>query len=154
MSSTHPPPKAGFYTLCHSGLCLVVYGYAVHGFLSPRMPLSEQGIWQRRGLFLGCFLSIFILGFRVLSSFSFRCSWYLVATGFVLWTVSFSTLFWSNLLCVTASFVVFLGCCLDAFPLPHEDCTAFFCFALLCVSLMLFGGLIRSRGGLLLYSFR
>ena len=40
-----------------------------------------------------------------------------------------------------------LVCCLDAFPLPHEDCTAFFCFALLCTSLMLFGGLIRSRGG-------
>ena len=33
MSSTHPPPKAGPYTLCHSGLCFVVYGYAVHGFL-------------------------------------------------------------------------------------------------------------------------
>ena len=40
-----------------------------------------------------------------------------------------------------------LVCCLDAFPSPHEDCTAFFCFALLCTSLMLFGGLIRSRGG-------
>jgi len=49
-------------------------------FFVPRMPLSEQGIWQRRGLSLGRFLSIFILGFRVLSSFSFRCSWYLVAT--------------------------------------------------------------------------
>ena len=68
--------------LCHSGLCFVVYGDAGHGFLFPRrMPLSEQGIWQRRGLFLrNRFLSIFILGFRVLSSFSFRCSWYLVAT--------------------------------------------------------------------------
>ena len=93
--------------LCHSGLCFVVYDDAVHGFLFPRrMPLYEQGIWQRRGLFLARFLSIFILGFRVLSSFSFRCSWYLVATGFVLWTVSFGTLFWSNLLSVTASFVV------------------------------------------------
>ena len=40
-----------------------------------------------------------------------------------------------------------LVCCLDAFSLPHEDCTAFFCFALLCTSLMLFGGQIRSRGG-------
>ena len=106
MSSTHPPPRAGSFTLCHSGLCFVVYSYAVHGFLFLRMPLSEQGIWQRRGLSLARFLSIFILGFRVLSSFSFRCSWYLVATGFVLWTVSFGTLFWSNLLCVTASFVV------------------------------------------------
>ena len=75
-------------------------------FFFPRMPLSEQGIWQRRGLSLGRFLSIFILGFRVLYSFSFRCSWYLVATGFMLWTVSFGTLFWSNLLSVTASFVV------------------------------------------------
>ena len=75
-------------------------------FFLPRMPLSEQGIWQRRDLFLGRFLSIFILGFRVLSSFSFRCSWYLVTTGFVLWTLSFGSLFWSNLLCITASFVV------------------------------------------------
>ena len=33
MSSTHPPPKAGSFTLCHSGLCLEVYSYAVHGFL-------------------------------------------------------------------------------------------------------------------------
>ena len=75
-------------------------------FFLPRIPLSEQGIWQRRGLFHGRFLCISILGSRVLSSFSFRCSWYLVATGFVLWTVFFGSLFWSNLLCVTASFVV------------------------------------------------
>ena len=75
-------------------------------FFFLRMPLSEQGIWQRRGLSLGRFLSIFILGFRVLSNFSFRCSWYLVTTGLVLWTISFGTLFWSNLLCVTASFVI------------------------------------------------
>ena len=33
MSSTHPPPKAGSFTLFHSGLCLEVYSYAVHGFL-------------------------------------------------------------------------------------------------------------------------
>ena len=33
MSSTHPPPRAGSFTLCHSGLCFVVYSYAVHGFL-------------------------------------------------------------------------------------------------------------------------
>ena len=107
MSSTHPPPKAGssifmpFWSLfCGLWLC---YAWLS---LSIRMPLSEQGIWQRRGLFLARFLSIFILGFRVLSSFSFRCLWYLVATGFVSWTVSFGTLFWSNLLCVTASFMV------------------------------------------------
>ena len=33
MSSTHPPPRADSLLLCHSGLCFVVYGYAVHGFL-------------------------------------------------------------------------------------------------------------------------
>ena len=107
MSST--PPTA-------QGRLLYFYAILVSVFRSMAMlcmafcflvcPLSEQGIWQRRGLFFGRFLSISILGFRVLSSFSFRCSWYLVATGFVLWTVSFGTLFWSNLLYVTASFVV------------------------------------------------
>ena len=109
-------------------------------FFVPRMPLSEQGIWQRRGLSLGRFLSIFILGFRVLSSFSFRCSWYLVATvsccGRSLLVHSSGVTF-----CVSRHLLLFvLVCCLDAFPLPHEDCTDFFCFALLCTSLMLFVG--------------
>ena len=107
MSSSHPPPRADSFTFmpfrslfCGLWLCCAWLSFYLV------CPLSEQGIWQRRGLSLGRFLSIFILGFRVLSSFSFRCSWHLVATGFVLWTVSFGTLFWSNLLCITASFVV------------------------------------------------
>ena len=88
MSSTHPPPRADsfyFYAI----LVSVLWSIAMLGmaFFSLRMPLSEQGIWQWRGLFLARFLSISILGFRVLSSFSFRCSSYLVATGFVLWTI-------------------------------------------------------------------
>ena len=148
MSSTHPPPKAGsctfmpFWSLFSAlWLCCAWLSFSL------RMPLSEQGIWQRRGLFLGRFLSIFILGFRVLSSFSFRCSWYLVATvsccGRSLLVHSSGVTF-----CLSRHLLLFvLVCCLDAFPLPHEDCTAFFCFALLCTSLMLFGGLIRSRGG-------
>ena len=92
--------------LCHSGLCFVVYGYAVHGFLFPRrMPLSEQGIWQRRGLFLSLpfYLYSWLSGLVQL-----LCPLFMVlgGHGFVLWTVSFGTLFWSNLLSVTASFVV------------------------------------------------
>ena len=148
MSSTHPPPKAGSYTFMpfwslFGGLWLC---WAWLSF-SLRMPLSEQGIWQRRGLFLGRFLSIFILGFRVLSSFSFRCSctWWLrvLCCGRSLLVHSSGVTF-----CVSRHLLLFvLVCCLDAFPLPHEDCTDFFCFALLCTSLMLFGGLIRSRGG-------
>ena len=138
---THHPYR--FFHLYHSGLILSMATLSS----SLRMPLSEQGIWQRRGLSLGRFLSIFILGFRVLSSFSFRCSWYLVATvsccGRSLLVHSSGVTF-----CVSRHLLLFvLVSCLDAFPLPHEDCTAFFCFALLCVSLMLFGGLIRSRGG-------
>ena len=148
MSSTHPPPKAGssifipFWSLfCCLWLCCAWLSFSL------RMPLSEQGIWQRRGLSLGRFLPISILGFRVLYSFSFRCSWYLVATvsccGRSLLVHSSGVTF-----CVSRHLLLFvLVCCLDAFPLPHEDCTAFFCFALLCTSLMLFGGLIRSRGG-------
>lgn len=107
MSSTHPPPKADSCTFMPFwSLFSVLWLCCAWLSFFPRMPLSEQGIWQRRDLSLGRFLPISIHGFRVLSSFSFRCSWYLVATGFMLWTVSFGTLFWSNLLSVTASFVV------------------------------------------------
>ena len=64
--SAHPPTQgSGSFLLCLTGyVWYMAYGFAC--FLTSYMPLSEQGIWQRRGLFLVRFLFISILGIRVL----------------------------------------------------------------------------------------
>ena len=92
--------------LCHSGLCFVVYGYAVHGFLfTSYAPVRTGHLAKERPISwsLSFYLYSWLSG---LVQLLFPLFMVLGGHGFVLWTVSFGTLFWSNLLCVTASFVI------------------------------------------------
>ena len=148
MSSTHPPPKAGsctfmpFWSL-FSGLwlcCAWLSFYLV-------CPCPNRASGKGEAYFLvAFFLSLFLAFGSCPASLSVvHGTWWLRVSccGRSLLVHSSGVTF-----CVSRHLLLFvLVCCLDAFPLPHEDCTAFFCFALLCTSLMLFGGLIRSRGG-------
>ena len=91
--------------LCHSGLCVVVYGYAVHGFLiSSHAPIRTGHLAKERPISwsLSFYLYSWLSG---LVQLLFPLFMVLGGHGFVLWTLSFGTLFWSNLLFVTASFV-------------------------------------------------
>ena len=148
MSSTHPPPKAGsctfmpFWSLfCGLWLCCA--------WLSFRLacPCPNRASGKGEACFLvAFFLSLFLAFGSCTASLSvvYGTWWPRVSCcGRSLLVHSSGVTF-----CVSRHLLLFvLVCCLDAFPSPHEDCTAFFYFALLCTSLMLFGGLIRSRGG-------
>ena len=121
--------------LCHSGLCFVVYDDAVHGFLflfvcpCPNRASGKGEAYSLPAFFLSLFLAF---GSCPASLSVVHGTWWLRVSccGRSLLVHSSGVTF-----CLSRHLLLFvLVCCLDAFPLPHEDCTAFFCFALLqCV---------------------
>ena len=143
----HPPTQgSGSFLLCHTGsMCYLAYGFAC--FSLRICPCPNRASGKGEAYFLAAFFLSLFLAFG-------SCQAPLSVVHDTWWPrVSCrgrSLLVHSSVVALLPSWhlllFVLVGC-LDAFPLPHEDCTAFFCFALLCTSLMLFGGLIRSRGG-------
>ena len=148
MSSTHPPPKAGpstfmpFWSL-FGGLWLC-WAWLSYLFACP-CPNRASGKGEAY-LLVAFFLTQFLAFGSCPASLSVvHGTWWLRVSccGRSLLVHSSGVTFCES----RHLLLLVLVCCLDAFPLPHEDYTAFFCFALLCTSLMLFDGLIRSRGG-------
>ena len=111
----------------------MVYSLWLCLFFTSYMPLSEQGIWQGRGLFLTRFLFISILGIQVLLPLSSGHFWCMVATSFVLWTVFIGTLYGRNPSTITAPFVDSSGMQPWCFSFASEDCTAFLAVPSPCV---------------------
>ncbi len=148
MSSAHPPPKAGpstfmpFWSLFGGlWLCWAWLSY-LFACPCPNRASSKGEAYLLVAFFLTQFLAF---GSCPASLSVVHGTWWLRVSccGRSLLVHSSGVTFCES----RHLLLLVLVCCLDAFPLPHEDYTAFFCFALLCTSLMLFGGLIRSRGG-------
>ena len=148
MSSTHPPPRADSFTFmpfwslfCGLWLCCAWLSF----YLVCPCPNRASGKGETYFL-VAFFVSQFLaFGYCPASLSVVHGTWWprVSCCGRSLFVHSSGVTF-----CVSRHLLLLvLVCYLDAFPLPHEECTAFFCFALLCTSLMLFGGLIRSRGG-------
>ena len=135
MSSPHPPPKAGpctfmpFWSLfCGLWLCCAWLSL----YLVCPCPNRASGKGEAYSL-PAFFLSLFLAFGSCPASLSVvHGTWWLRVSccGRSLLVHSSGVTF-----CLSRHLLLFvLVCCLDAFPLPHEDCTAFFCFALLqCV---------------------
>ena len=103
--SAHPPTQgSGSFLLCLAGyMWYMAYGFAC--FLTSHAPVRTGHLAKERPISwsLSFYLYSWLSG---LVQLLFPLFMVLGGHGFVLWTVSFGTLFWSNLLSVTASFVV------------------------------------------------